>query len=128
MASVGPREQELRDAAARILALSDPNSASASVQDVAATDGGDAAARENCQLVAPTGDYTVGSDAIGLFQPSFANKLSAGIKVFDDQGITPFITDGYRTQIMQDARKASRRPAGLPIPRPTSQPIRSDLE
>lgn len=114
----GPRELELRDAAGRILALSDPDFGGTSLKQVAypVNGGGDAGAGDVCRLVTPPGNYKVSPDAIGLFQPSFASRLSAGIKALNDQGITPYITDGYRTQAMQDARKSAAKAGRSPFP------------
>jgi len=65
-----------------------------------------------CQLVTPSGRYRADPGTIALFQPDFAAKLSTGIKVLNNQGIAPVITDGYRTQEMQYARRRGPKKYG----------------
>lgn len=68
-----------------------------------------------CQLVAPTGQYRATPGTIALFQPGFADRLSAGIGTLNNQGITPVFTDGYRTQAMQNARRRAASSGASPF-------------
>lgn len=58
----------------------------------------------SCTLVTPTGNYHA-PHAIALFQPQMARALSSAIGVLNRQGIIPTMTDGYRTEAMQQARR-----------------------
>jgi RHS repeat-associated protein len=50
-----------------------------------------------CTLQAPTGNYTVGRNAVARFQPQMLTALNAAFKSLNDQGIVPMITSGHRT-------------------------------
>ena len=63
-----------------------------------------AAAAATCQLVPPDGQFRA-ANAIPLFQPQLADRLSAGIRALNNQGIVPTITSGYRTAERQQATR-----------------------
>jgi hypothetical protein len=65
------------------------------------------AAAVTCRLVPPEGQFRA-SNAIPLFQPQMADRLSAGIRALNDQGIVPTITSGYRTAARQRATHGGR--------------------
>lgn len=50
-----------------------------------------------CELVAPGGNYTLGPNAVALFQPEMAAALTAAFNTLNAQGITPMINSGYRS-------------------------------
>lgn len=60
-----------------------------------------------CQLVRPVGQFHA-SNAIPLFQPQMADRLSAGIRALNNQGVVPTITSGYRTAERQRATHGGR--------------------
>jgi len=66
-------------------------------------------ASASCTLVRPEGSYRA-PNAIALFQPRMAEALTSAITALNRQGISPIMTDGYRSQAMQEARR--RHPTG----------------
>lgn len=50
-----------------------------------------------CILQAPSGSYTLGSNAVALFQPPMTNALNAAFGNLNSQGVVPMITSGFRT-------------------------------
>jgi RHS repeat-associated protein len=54
-----------------------------------------------CMLNAPGGNYTVGANAIDVFQPGMQSRLTNAIQNLNGQGITPMITSGFRTEADQ---------------------------
>jgi len=73
-------------------------------------------ASTSCTLVRPGGSYRA-PNAIDLFQPRMAQALTSAITALNRQGITPTMTDGYRSQAMQEARRrhptSARAAAGV---------------
>jgi hypothetical protein len=63
--------------------------------------------QQACQLVAPAGNFTSSPGTIAQFQPTFADSLGAAILNLNQLGITPVMTDGFRTADMQSARVAA---------------------
>lgn len=61
-----------------------------------------------CMLQAPSGSYTLGSNAVALFQPPMTNALNAAFGNLNSQGVVPMITSGFRT-----AADQQRWPFGL---------------
>ena len=49
-----------------------------------------------CPLQAPSGQYTIGRNAVALFQPQMATDLTAAFESLNAQGIVPMITSGFR--------------------------------
>ena len=52
------------------------------------------------------------SKVVAKFQPQFASRLSKALATLNAQGITPVMTEGYRTSGMQAAIRAGRHPYG----------------
>lgn len=50
-----------------------------------------------CKLVAPAGNYDVGTNAAALFQQAMADALTKAFTYLNSQGITPQINSGYRS-------------------------------
>ena len=57
-----------------------------------------------CPLVALTGSYNAAGGVVALFAPDLAGKLDQALAILNSQGITPTITDGFRTRADQQAR------------------------
>lgn len=61
---------------------------------------------EKCELSAPGGNYTVGPNAVALFQPEMASALTNAFTVLNAKGITPRINSGLRTSADQARMRA----------------------
>jgi hypothetical protein len=76
---------------------------------------------ERCPLVAPSGNYTIQPNSPtpihAIFAPEMASALGRAFENLNAQGITPMITDGFRTRAEQLDRYRNARfgrvPTGL---------------
>src|ERR1700692_2401995 len=71
-----------------------------------------------CTLQAPGGSFTLGPNAVALFQPPMTNALNAAFGNLNSQGVVPMITSGFRT-----AADQQRMLQGSLRPQPSSSGI-----
>jgi RHS repeat-associated protein len=57
-----------------------------------------------CPLISLVGKYKTTAGVVALFAPDLAYKVDAALKVLNDEGIVPVITDGFRTLADQQSR------------------------
>lgn len=69
--------------------------------EIGGTAGPDQQNKPGCQLVKPGGNFTLGPNAVPLFQPQMAAALTGAFGSLNSQGITPMINSGFRSPFDQ---------------------------
>jgi len=67
--------------------------------------GGSSAPAPQCPLVSLVGRFNVKPGVIALFAPDIASKIDAALVTINAAGFVPTITEGFRTESMQEARQ-----------------------